>query len=74
MNGETQVPVLGSSFARLKADATYGPIHPGDLLTSSATPGHAMKAYDPRAGSIIGKAIDPLETGTGVIHVLLMPH
>jgi hypothetical protein len=30
-----------------KVDATHAPIEVGDLLTTSATPGHAMKAADP---------------------------
>ncbi|MBK8000468.1 MAG: hypothetical protein IPK15_17550 [Verrucomicrobia bacterium] len=30
----------------VKADASYGAIKPGDLLTTSDTPGHAMKVSD----------------------------
>jgi hypothetical protein len=55
------------------ADVSNGPIRPGDLLTSSPTPGHAMKATDPvRAqGAIIGKAMSPLENGRGLVLVLV---
>jgi hypothetical protein len=56
-----------------KADASYGAIRVGDLLTTSATPGHAMRCAD-RAqcvGAIIGKALQPLDSGTGVILVLV---
>jgi hypothetical protein len=56
-----------------KADATYGSIDVGDLLTSSPTPGHAMRAEDPRKafGAVIGKALQPLRHGTGLIPVLV---
>jgi hypothetical protein len=50
-----------------------GPIYPGDLLVSSSTPGHAMKAgADPPIGTIIGKALGRLEDGQGVIQMLVM--
>lgn len=54
-------------------DADYGPVEVGDLLTSSATPGHAMVVRDPgRAlGSVIGKALDPLPAGRGLIRALV---
>jgi hypothetical protein len=56
-----------------KADASYGPIRVGDLLTTSPTGGHAMAAMDPaRAfGSVLGKALANLERGTGLIPVLV---
>ena len=55
------------------ADATTSPIRPGDLLTSSHTPGHAMKVLDKdRAqGAIIGKAMSSLESGKGLVLVLV---
>lgn len=54
-------------------DASTGAIKPGDLLTTSATPGHAMKASDPSRtnGAVIGKAMSTLETGTGLVLVLV---
>ena len=56
-----------------KVDATDGPIEIGDLLTTSATPGHAMKATDPHKafGAVIGKALRPLDRGQGLIPVLI---
>jgi len=44
-----------------KVDATYGAIEVGDLLTTSPTPGYAMKATDPAKafGAIVGKALQP---------------
>jgi hypothetical protein len=55
------------------ADAAYAPIDVGDLLTSSPTPGHAMKAAD-RAesfGAVLGKALGPLSHGTALIPILV---
>jgi hypothetical protein len=54
-------------------DAQYAPIRIGDLLTTSDTPGHAMKAQDAtRAfGAVIGKALHPLEIGHGAIPILV---
>jgi len=50
-------------------DASYGAIEVGDLLTTSPTPGHAMKADDPMKafGAVIGKALRPLEVGQDLI-------
>ncbi len=55
-----------------KVDTDYGSIRPGDLLTTSPTPGHAMRAGDPQPGTILGKALEPLDAGTGLIKVLVM--
>ena len=46
-------------------DASHGAVEPGDLLTTSPTPGYAMKAADPASarGAIIGKAMERLELG-----------
>jgi hypothetical protein len=56
-----------------KVDAQYAAIDVGDLLTSSATPGHAMKAVDPQRafGATLGKALLPLEKGRGLIPILI---
>ena len=59
------------AFAVINVDATYGAIQPGDLLVSSPTPGHAMRADDPQVGTVIGKALDGLDAGTGVIAVMV---
>jgi hypothetical protein len=54
-------------------DASNGPIEPGDLLTTSATLGHAMKVTDhaKAQGAIIGKAMTGLERGKGLVLVLV---
>jgi hypothetical protein len=56
-----------------KVDADYGQIEVGDLLTTSATPGHAMKATDPSQafGAVIGKALRPLKEGQALIPILI---
>jgi hypothetical protein len=65
------VALVGKVYC--KVDAQYGPIEVGDLLTTSCTPGHAMKASDPLKafGSVIGKALRPLEEGQGLIPILI---
>ncbi len=65
------VALLGKVFC--KVDAQYGAIEVGDLLTTSPTPGHAMKADDPLKafGSVIGKAFRPLAAGQGLIPILI---
>jgi len=57
----------------VQADTSNGPIRPGDLLTTSATPGYAMKVTDhSRAhGAIIGKAMTGLKEGKGLALVLV---
>jgi hypothetical protein len=68
-----RVRLVDTFYAELRVDAGYGEIRPGDLLTSSFTPGHAMRAVEIVSGTIVGKALEPLETGTGSIRVLVMP-
>ena len=65
------IALVGKVFC--KVDANYGSINVGDLLTSSTTEGHAMKASDStRAfGAVIGKAMAPLIQGTGMIPILI---
>lgn len=55
-------------------DASFGAIQPGDLLTTSPTPGYAMKVtdYTRAQGAILGKAMQPIEQGQkGSILVLV---
>jgi hypothetical protein len=68
--GEVYLVTLGA-FSHCKVDATESPIAVGDLLTSSNNPGHAKKATTPQIGSIIGKALEPLPSGTGYIAVFV---
>jgi hypothetical protein len=61
------------AWAHCKVDADVAPIEVGDLLTTSATRGHAQKAEDRGAavGAVVGKALAPLASGRGVIPVLV---
>jgi hypothetical protein len=53
-------------------DADSGAVKPGDLLTTSHTPGHAMKADPSKAnGASLGKAMSRLDSGKGMVLVLV---
>jgi len=63
-------------IAPVKVTDEGGPVEPGDLLVVSSTPGVAMR-WDPeheetRECGLVGKALEPLDSGTGVIQMLLM--
>src|SRR5208337_1993897 len=68
-----RLPLALTGKVYCKIDAEYGTIDVGDLLTTSPTFGHAMKADDPfkAFGSVIGKALRPMETGRGLIPILI---
>jgi hypothetical protein len=65
------IALVGKVFC--KVDAAFGEIVAGDLLTTSSTPGHAMKASDKSQafGAIVGKALAGLGTGLGLIPILV---
>lgn len=69
--GRRPIALVGKVYC--KVDADHGAIQVGDLLTTSPTPGHAMRAGDaPRAfGAVLGKALRPLAAGRGLIPVLV---
>lgn len=71
LEGGQNVALSGRVY--VQADASSGPIHPGDLLTTSEMPGHAMRVGDhARAqGAVIGKAMSALEEGEGMVLVLV---
>ena len=72
-DAEGLVPLAVMGVVPVKVSAENGCIRPGDLLASSATHGHAMRAgQDAPAGTIIGKALQGLDEGTGVIKMLVM--
>ncbi|HKQ73920.1 MAG TPA: hypothetical protein VJ810_09355 [Blastocatellia bacterium] len=66
-------PVALSGRVYVWADATHGAIRPGDMLTTSTMPGHAMKVVGPAKaqGAIIGKAMTGLKRGKGLVLVLV---
>lgn len=71
-DGSIPVALTGRVYTLADADAG-GPIAPGDLLTTSTTPGHAMKVtdYAKAQGAIIGKAMSSLEGGRGFVFTLV---
>jgi hypothetical protein len=69
--GRRSVALMGKVFC--KVDADHGKIEVGDLLTTSPTEGHAMRADFVAAafGTVIGKAMQPLDQGRGLIALLV---
>ena len=73
--GHEDAPAIAlSGRVYVQCDASSGAIEPGDMLTTSDTPGHAMKASDRDRshGAVIGKAMEPLRGGErGLVLVLV---
>src|SRR5256885_2074831 len=71
LEGGQNVALSGRVY--VQADATFGAIKPGDLLTTSSTPGHAMKVtnHSIAQGAILGKAMSSLKEGKGMVLVLV---
>src|SRR5205085_9344458 len=71
MDGGQNVALSGRVY--VQADAAFGAIKPGDLLTTSVTPGHAMKVVDhtKAQGAVLGKAMSSLPGGKGLVLVLV---
>lgn len=77
--GKDKVLMATTGIVTVKVDATRAPVQVGDLLVTSDRAGFAKKS-EPldlwgtpihRPGTLIGKALEPLENGTGEILVLL---
>ncbi len=70
--GYASVVTLGA-YKGIKVDASFGAIHAGDMLVSSPHAGYAMKGDESRIkfGSVIGKALADLASGTGLIPVMV---
>jgi hypothetical protein len=66
------IALMGRVFCWIDAD--YAPVEVGDLLTTSPTPGHAMKATDPsRAfGTVVGKALADVPAGRAQAPILVV--
>lgn len=66
-NGEHPIALTGRVF--VQADTSNGAIQPGDLLTTSSTPGHVMRVTDhaKAVGAIIGKAMTGLDSESGLV-------
>jgi hypothetical protein len=69
--GRLPIGLVGKVYC--KVDAGHGAIEIGDLLTTSPTPGHAMKASDPSQafGAVLGKALRSLRSGRDLIPILV---
>jgi hypothetical protein len=71
---EDAPPIALSGRVYVRCDAAAGAIEPGDMLTTSDTPGHAMKVTDRELahGAVIGKAMGRLDAGErGLVLVLV---
>jgi hypothetical protein len=69
--GRVQIALLGKTY--VKVDATEHAVTAGDLLTTSDVRGHAMKVDDASKafGAVLGKALQSLPTGRGLIPTLV---
>jgi hypothetical protein len=69
----TEIPMAMVGIVPTRVSAENGAIRAGDLLVTSSMPGVAMKATDRNRmmGAIVGKALASLDTGTGLIEVLV---
>lgn len=69
--GGLPVALMGKLW--VLADADLGPIRCGDMLTTSASPGHARVVADRSQafGAVVGKALTPLAAGRGLVRVLV---
>lgn len=72
--GRHSLAMAGKVWVHVTADAA--PVRVGDLLTTSGVPGLAMRAVDPTRshGAVLGKALDALPEGRGLIRALVALH
>jgi len=76
---DSKEQIATTGRVKVRVDASFGAINVGDLLVTSNVPGTAMKSQPiemagrkiHQPGTIIGKALEPLASGTGEILVLL---
>lgn len=79
VGSDTKEQIATTGRVKVRVDATRAPVRIGDLLVTSDAPGTAMRSEPMelngrrfhQPGTIIGKALEPLEGGTGEILVLL---
>jgi len=72
LDASEKVPLAVMGIVPVKVTAANGPIRPGDMLTPSAVPGRAMRSRKIVPGTIIGKAMEGLESGEGLVRMLIM--
>jgi hypothetical protein len=65
------IALIGKVYC--KVDAKFSSVRAGDLLTTSPTPGHAMKAErtSKAFGAVLGKALSSLSSGRSLIPILV---
>jgi hypothetical protein len=70
---DSEIPMAMVGIVPTRVSAENGPIHRGDLLVTASLEGYAMKGTDRSRmlGAVIGKAMGTLDSGTGVIEVLV---
>jgi hypothetical protein len=70
---KAEIPMAMVGIVPTKVSAENGPVKRGDLLVTSSTVGYAMNGTDhsQMIGTIVGKALGSLSSGTGVIDVLV---
>ena len=68
-----EVPLAMVGIVPCKVTGENGPIRRGDLLVTSSAAGFAMKGTDRTRmmGAVVGKALQPLESGSGVIECMV---
>ena len=79
IEGESKEQIATTGRVKVRVDARTQPVRVGDLLVTSDMPGTAMRSEPMdingrkfhQPGTIIGKALDPLEGGIGEVLVLL---
>src|SRR5262249_41888593 len=69
---ESAVPVTLTGTVYCLASNVNGPLHAGDLLTTSSVRGHAMRVADLESarGAIVGKALEDLRGESGLVMIL----
>lgn len=70
IEAEHKAPVVLNGVTRVNINRTSGRIHKGDMLTTSSVKGEAMKAAEPKLGTIIGKALED-DAGKGWVMALV---
>ncbi len=68
-----EVPMAMMGIVPTHVTAENGAIRPGDLLVTSSSLGYAMKGTDRNRmlGAVVGKALGSLESGKGVVEVVV---
>ncbi|MFH1045683.1 MAG: hypothetical protein V1727_01815 [Candidatus Omnitrophota bacterium] len=71
-DGKTPLALAGRVLCKVTTEEG-GPVKRGDLLVTSSKPGYAMRARAENlpSGTVLGKALEPLDSGDGKIMILV---